>query len=107
MISLDKALETKQTRAVEGDTVVLRCDITGSPPPYIQWKRYGTGLSQIANSGMKSNTDGTLSLTNVRMIHAGHYSCESPRNPEVVQTHIVEVESKQPKFPILLLQNFS
>jgi len=98
MISLDKALETKHTRAVEGDTVVLRCDITGSPPPYIHWKRYEADLSQMASLGMKSSIDGTLSLTNVHMVHAGHFSCQSPRNPEVVQTHILSVESTKKKF---------
>ncbi|CAL8126992.1 unnamed protein product [Orchesella dallaii] len=94
MISLDKALETKHTQAVEGDTVVLQCDITGSPPPYIHWKRYEADLSQMASLGMKSSIDGTLSLTNVHMAHAGHFSCQSPRNPEVVQTHILSVETQ-------------
>jgi hypothetical protein len=86
MISLEKALERKSVSVDVGQSVILKCDITGYPPTSIIWFRPPHLSLGNEPPHMRLNPDGTLSLVNVQPNHMANYSCRSPRNDEVVQT---------------------
>lgn len=109
MISLEKALELKYVDVNVGEKMLeLHCDIVGSPPTPILWKKYDTDLS-IPNkyyyynhhfqgrndhqdrAKIKVTGNGTLLFYEIEMEDAGNYSCTAPRNHEVVQTLILRV----------------
>ena len=94
MVSLDKALELNQVSARVGDNIEIKCDVTGSPTPPIVWRRHGLDLAQLAEEELKVFPDGALYINNVRLIHAGNYTCHAQRNKDVVQTHVLHVHSK-------------
>lgn len=94
MVSLDKALELNQVSARVGDNIEIKCDVTGSPTPPIVWRRHGLDLTQLAEEELKVFPDGALYINNVRLIHAGNYTCHAQRNKDVVQTHVLHVHSK-------------
>jgi len=94
-VSLDKALELIRLTARVGDNVEMKCDVTGSPPPPIEWHRNGADLSTGSpDDDVRIFSDGSLYLTRIQLVHAGNYSCRAARNPDVVQTHILAVHSK-------------
>ncbi len=98
MISLDKALEITHVSATVGDNVEIKCDVSGSPPMPIVWRRYGVDLSSLNQEDeLRVFSDGTLYLNKIQLLHAGNYSCHAQRNQEVVQTHILSVQSKSRK----------
>lgn len=101
MISLDKALEITHVSATVGDNVEIKCDVSGSPPMPIVWRRYGVDLSRELSDYVRVFSDGTLFLNKIQLLHAGNYSCHAQRNQEVVQTHILSVQSKSPKNSIV------
>ena len=95
MVSLDKALEVNQFGGRVGDNIEIKCDVTGSPSPPIVWRRQGLDLTQLSTDDeFKVFPDGALYISNVRLIHAGNYTCHAQRNKDVVQTHILHVYSK-------------
>ncbi len=91
-----------QVSARVGDNIEIKCDVTGSPTPPIVWRRHGLDLSQLsdqhppsqAEDELKVFPDGSLYINNVRLIHAGNYTCHAQRNKDVVQTHVLHVHSK-------------
>lgn len=93
VVSLDKALELNQVSARVGDNIEIKCDVTGSPTPPIVWRRHGLDLAQLAEDELKVFPDGALYINNVRLIHAGNYTCHAQRNKDVVQTHALHVHS--------------
>lgn len=98
MISLDKALEITHVSATVGDNVEIKCDVSGSPPMPIVWRRYGVDLSSLNQEDqVRVFLDGSLYLNKIQLLHAGNYSCHAQRNQEVVQTHILSVQSKSRK----------
>lgn len=99
VVSLDKALELNQVSARVGDNIEIKCDVTGSPTPPIVWRRHGLDLAQLAEDELKVFPDGALYINNVRLIHAGNYTCHAQRNKDVVQTHVLHVHSKS-RLPI-------
>lgn len=97
VISLDKALEVVHVTASVGENVEIKCDVSGSPPMPIVWRRYGVDLSTLnQDDQIRVFTDGTLFLNKIQLLHAGNYTCHAERNQEVVQTHILSVQSKLP-----------
>ena len=59
MVSLDKALEINRVSARVGDNLEIKCDVTGSPPPPIIWRRNGLDLAAL-NSEVNSKTFGVI-----------------------------------------------
>lgn len=98
VISLDKALEITRISATVGDNVEIKCDVSGSPPMPIVWKRFEVDLSSLNQEDqVRVFSDGTLYLNKIQLLHAGNYSCHAQRNEEVIQTHMLSVQSKYVK----------
>jgi hypothetical protein len=58
-----------------GENVELKCDVSGSPPLPILWKRYGLDLSTLNQEDqIRVFSDGTLFLNKIQLLHAGNYS---------------------------------
>lgn len=47
VVSLDKSLEVNHISARIGDNVEIKCDVTGTPPPPLVWRRYGTDVETL------------------------------------------------------------
>ncbi|GAB6019625.1 hypothetical protein CHUAL_001187 [Chamberlinius hualienensis] len=93
MVSLDKSLEINHVIAHVGDNVEIKCDVVGTPTPPIVWRRNDVDLSTILEDDVKVFVDGTLYLTRVQLIHAGNYTCHAQSNRDVIQTHVLHVET--------------
>ncbi|XP_049812888.1 follistatin-related protein 5-like [Schistocerca nitens] len=96
VVSLDKAVQVRRLRARVGDSVEVRCDVTGAPPPPIVWRRHGADLAQLpagAADDLRVFPDGSLFLPRVQLVHAGNYTCHAQRNEDVVQTHVLTVHT--------------
>lgn len=48
VVSLDKSLEVNHISARVGDNVEIKCDVTGTPPPPLVWRRYGTDVENLS-----------------------------------------------------------
>lgn len=48
VVSLDKSLEVNHISARVGDNVEIKCDVTGTPPPPLIWRRYGTDVETLS-----------------------------------------------------------
>jgi hypothetical protein len=94
VVSLDKALEVNHLSARVGDNVEIKCDVTGTPPPPIVWRRNEADLAALNEDEVRVFSDGSLYLTRIQLIHAGNYTCHAQRNKDVVQTHVLTVHSK-------------
>ncbi|PRD32101.1 UNVERIFIED_CONTAM: Fstl4 [Trichonephila clavipes] len=53
VVSLDKALEVNHVTARVGDNVEVKCDVTGTPPPPIIWRRNDMDLSVLNDEEIK------------------------------------------------------
>ncbi|XP_059480798.1 follistatin-related protein 5-like isoform X2 [Neocloeon triangulifer] len=96
VVSLDKALEVNHVSARVGDNVEIKCDVTGTPPPPIVWRRNEVdllGLGAEDEDAVRVFTDGSLYLTRIQLLHAGNYTCHAQRNRDVVQTHVLTVHT--------------
>lgn len=93
MVSLEKNLEVSNLQARVGDNVEVKCDVTGSPPPPIVWRRNGVDLSTLNEEEIKVFVDGALYLTNVQLVHSGNFTCHAQKNDEIVQTHVLHVQT--------------
>ncbi|KAG5332318.1 FSTL5 protein, partial [Acromyrmex heyeri] len=91
VVSLDKSLEVNHISARVGDNVEIKCDVTGTPPPPLVWRRYGTDVETLSEPEIRVLNDGSLYLTNVQLEHAGNYTCHALRNQDVVQTHMLTI----------------
>ncbi|XP_012225565.2 follistatin-related protein 5-like [Linepithema humile] len=91
VVSLDKSLEVNHISARVGDNVEIKCDVTGTPPPPLIWRRYGTNVETLSEPEIRVFNDGSLYLTNVQLEHAGNYTCHALRNQDVVQTHMLTI----------------
>nr|CAD7576965.1 unnamed protein product [Timema californicum] len=94
VVSLDKALEVNHLSARVGDNVEIKCDVTGTPPPPIVWRRNEADLSSLDEEEVRVFVDGSLYLTRIQLLHAGNYTCHAQRNKDVVQTHVLTVHSQ-------------
>lgn len=47
MVSLDKSLEINHISARVSDNVEIKCDVTGTPPPPLVWRRNGADLETL------------------------------------------------------------
>lgn len=47
VVSLDKSLEVNHISARVGDNVEIKCDVTGTPPPPLMWRRNGADLETL------------------------------------------------------------
>lgn len=45
---MDKSLEVNHISARVGDNVEIKCDVTGTPPPPLIWRRYGTDVETLS-----------------------------------------------------------
>lgn len=55
-MSLDKALEVNHVTSRVGDNVEVKCDVTGTPPPPIIWRRNDMDLSVLNDEEIKVRT---------------------------------------------------
>ncbi|XP_032584885.1 hemicentin-2 isoform X2 [Drosophila mojavensis] len=63
-------IESKTHEAEEGETVLIRCNVTANPPPIaIEWLKEGATDFRYAGE--------LLTLVSVRAEHAGNYICRS------------------------------
>ncbi|XP_050305276.1 follistatin-related protein 4-like isoform X2 [Anthonomus grandis grandis] len=93
LVSLDKALEVNWVPVRLGDSVELHCAVSGSPVPPVIWRRHGQDLANLDQEDVKVYGDGSLYLAKVALEHAGNYTCSAQRNPMLVQTHILLVNT--------------
>ncbi|XP_043287172.1 follistatin-related protein 5-like isoform X3 [Venturia canescens] len=93
VVSLDKSLEINHISVRVGDNVEIKCDVTGSPPPPLVWRRNDADLETLGEQEIRVFNDGSLYLTRVQLVHAGNYTCHALRNKDVVQTHILTVHT--------------
>lgn len=98
VVSLDKALEVNHLSARVGDNVEIKCDVTGTPPPPIVWRRNAADLALLGEDEVRVFSDGALYLTRIQLVHAGNYTCHAQRNTDVIQTHVLTVHSMYPTF---------
>ncbi|XP_058798657.1 follistatin-related protein 5-like isoform X2 [Phymastichus coffea] len=93
VVSLDKNLEINHIPARVGDNVEIKCDVTGTPPPPLVWRRYNADLESLSEPEIRIFNDGSLYLTRVQLAHAGNYTCHALSNKDVVQTHVLTVHT--------------
>ncbi|XP_023245992.1 follistatin-related protein 5-like isoform X2 [Copidosoma floridanum] len=93
VVSLDKNLEVNHIPARVGDNVEIKCDVTGTPPPPLVWRRYGYDLEALSEPEVRIFNDGSLYLTRVQLVHAGNYTCRALNNKDVIQTHVLTVHT--------------
>ncbi|XP_031783658.1 follistatin-related protein 5 isoform X2 [Nasonia vitripennis] len=93
VVSLDKNLEINHIPARVGDNVEIKCDVTGTPPPPLVWRRYDADLEALSEPEIRIFNDGSLYLTRVQLVHAGNYTCHALSNKDVVQTHVLTVHT--------------
>lgn len=93
VVSLDKALEVNRLSARVDDNVEIKCDVTGTPPPPIVWRRNAADLAALGEDEVRVFSDGALYLTRIQLVHAGNYTCHAQRNTDVIQTHVLTVHS--------------
>ncbi|XP_043473135.1 follistatin-related protein 5-like isoform X1 [Leptopilina heterotoma] len=93
VVSLDKSLEVNHISARVGDNVEIKCDVTGTPPPPLVWRRNEADLEALSVQEVRVFNDGSLYLTRVQLIDAGNYTCHALRNKDVVQTHVLTVHT--------------
>ncbi|XP_075150906.1 friend of echinoid [Haematobia irritans] len=76
-------IETKTHEAEEGETVVVRCNVTANPPPVtIEWLKEGAPDFRF--------TGEQLTLVSVRAEHAGNYICRAVNQMQPYGTKRVE-----------------
>ncbi|GFY72427.1 follistatin-related protein 5 [Trichonephila inaurata madagascariensis] len=91
-----QSTEVNHVTARVGDNVEVKCDVTGTPPPPIIWRRNDMDLSVLNDEEIKVSqvfVDGSLYLTNVQLVHAGNYTCHAQRNKDITQTHVLHVQT--------------
>ncbi|KAL1123314.1 hypothetical protein AAG570_002400 [Ranatra chinensis] len=93
VVSLDKALEVNRLSVRVGDNVEIKCDVVGTPPPPLVWRRNGADLALLADDDVRVFADGSLYLTRIRLMHAGNYTCHAQRNTDIMQTHVLTVHT--------------
>ncbi|KZC10284.1 Follistatin-related protein 5, partial [Dufourea novaeangliae] len=93
VVSLDKSLEVNHISASVGDNIDIKCDVTGTPPPPLVWRRNGADLETLNEPKIRVFNDGSLYLTKVQLMHAGNYTCNAIRNQDVVQTHVLTIHT--------------
>ncbi|XP_012252708.2 follistatin-related protein 5-like isoform X2 [Athalia rosae] len=91
VVSLDKSREVNHISAMVGDNVEIKCDVTGTPPPPLVWRRHEADVETLSEQEIRVFNDGSLYLTRVQLVHAGNYTCHALRNKDVVQTHVLTV----------------
>ena len=94
MVSLDKSLEVNHLSVRVGDNVEIKCDVTGKPAPFMVWSRNTLDLATLHDDDIQVFPDGSLYISHVQLIHAGNYTCHAQQNKDVIQTHILRVNSK-------------
>ncbi|XP_054002269.1 follistatin-related protein 5-like [Hylaeus anthracinus] len=93
VVSLDKSLEVNHISARVDDNVEIKCDVTGTPPPPLVWRRNEANLETLNEPEIRVFSDGSLYLTKVQLMHAGNYTCHAIRNQDVVQTHVLTIHT--------------
>lgn len=53
-MSLDKSLEVNHISARVGDNVEIKCDVTGTPPPPLVWRRNKADLETLNEPEVRS-----------------------------------------------------
>ncbi|XP_034337833.2 basement membrane-specific heparan sulfate proteoglycan core protein isoform X5 [Magallana gigas] len=65
-------VSNRDQSAREGETVSMRCQVTGTPQPQVTWERLGGALPP--NSDIRNNV---LTINNVRQEDTGRYICRA------------------------------
>lgn len=60
VVSLDKSLEVNHISARVGDNVEIKCDVTGTPPPPLVWRRYGTDVENLSEPEVSLSNDNSI-----------------------------------------------
>lgn len=63
MVSLDKSLEVNHISARVDDNVDIKCDVTGTPPPPLVWRRNEADLETLNEPEVRINFVDYLSLS--------------------------------------------
>ena len=63
VVSLDKNLEINHIPARVGDNVEIKCDVTGTPPPPLVWRRYGADLEALSEPEVRTQETSTYTDT--------------------------------------------
>lgn len=81
-----------QVSVVQGSTLSLCCEATGSPPPKVQWSR----VHRSSDSTQASQQKGCLEINPVRYNSDGDYMCQAKNRfglAETTTTVIVTMKS--------------
>ncbi|PAV72716.1 hypothetical protein WR25_18700 [Diploscapter pachys] len=66
-----------EPRGLFGQSVTIRCDVTGKPPPKIKWILNGTELTGADPNVIISPDKMQLTISNITMDNKGVYSCQA------------------------------
>lgn len=53
VVSLDKSLEVNHISAKVGDNVEIKCDVTGTPPPPLVWRKNDADLEGLSEQEVR------------------------------------------------------
>ena len=73
---------TSQVSVVQGSTLRLCCEATGSPPPKVQWSRF----HQTSDSTLAFQQDGCLEIKPVKYNSDGDYICQAKNRFGLAET---------------------
>ena len=65
----------KSGHALVGKPICLRCEVKGSPPPVIQWKKDGIELTPNVNNRLFLIEETTLRIKKLTPELGGRYDC--------------------------------
>lgn len=53
VVSLDKSREVNHVAVRVGDNVEIKCDVTGTPPPPLVWRRHEADIETLAEQEVR------------------------------------------------------
>lgn len=85
------------TKVKAGDTALLDCEAAGEPKPKIFWLLPSNDMISASSDRYFLHTNGSLSVTKVRLLDAGEYICVARNSGgDDTELHKLEVVSKPP-----------
>ncbi|KAK7496610.1 hypothetical protein BaRGS_00012262 [Batillaria attramentaria] len=66
---------TGALRVSEYSTVSLKCIVAGYPPPTVTWYKDNSLITTNSSLNVTFGSDGSLTMENVTLVHAGNYRC--------------------------------
>lgn len=78
--------ESGVRRVPEHHSVSLKCIVAGFPPPTVTWYKDNTLITSNSTLNVTFTVDGSLTMENVTLLHAGNYRCEASNYGGVVKS---------------------